>query len=208
MLKGYLDSGIPRLVENGNRLFSYVLRSDTGFAPNVTGGYCTLACCKPKIRSTADMGDWVIGTLPTHLGKTRLAYAMRVNEALSFNDYFEDERFQIKKPNQDPNGDSIYYKKKGRFMQLKNNDHTMKDLKHDTQADRVLIGSLFWYFGEKAPEIPSRFRSLIKPGPGHKIERAASVIRKLVSWVSSEYRPGIHGAPRACRSIGMKNKRY
>ena len=93
-LKSYLDSGVPSLVEDSHRLFSYVLRSDTGFAHNVTEGYCTLACCKPKIRSTADVGDWVMGTLPTHLGKNRLAYVMRINETLPFNDYFEDKRFQ------------------------------------------------------------------------------------------------------------------
>ena len=29
------------------RLYSYVLRKDTGFAPNPYSGYCTLACCKP-----------------------------------------------------------------------------------------------------------------------------------------------------------------
>jgi len=201
MLKSYLDSGIPRLVENGNRLFSYVLRSDTGFAPNVTGGYCTLACCKPKIRSTANAGDWVIGTLPKHLGKNRLAYVMRINESLTFNDYFEDKRFQIKKPDLDLNGDNIYYKKKGKFVQVKNNHHTGKHLDHDTSADRVLIGSIFWYFGEKAPEIPSRLCSLIKTGPGHKIERDASVIRELVSWISSEYRPGVHGNPRTCAQL-------
>jgi hypothetical protein len=37
--------------------------------------------------------------------------------------------------------------------------------------------------------------SLIKTGPGHKLERDASVIRELVSWVSSEHRLGVHGAP-------------
>lgn len=44
------------------RLFSYVVRFDSGFAPNPFYGYCTLATCKPPIRRTALVGDWIIGT--------------------------------------------------------------------------------------------------------------------------------------------------
>ncbi|MBC6697349.1 Nmad2 family putative nucleotide modification protein [Hymenobacter puniceus] len=43
-------------------LYSYVLRFDTGDAPNPYGGVCTLAVCKPAIRRTAQIGDWILGT--------------------------------------------------------------------------------------------------------------------------------------------------
>jgi hypothetical protein len=42
-------------------LYSYVVRSDSGFAPNPFGEYCTLACCKPQIRKRARVGDWIVG---------------------------------------------------------------------------------------------------------------------------------------------------
>ena len=35
-----------------NKLYAYVMTYDTGFAPNSFYGVCTLACCKPKIRSS------------------------------------------------------------------------------------------------------------------------------------------------------------
>ena len=35
---------------------------DYGFAPNPFFGFCTLANCKPKIRKSANVGDWIIGT--------------------------------------------------------------------------------------------------------------------------------------------------
>ena len=44
------------------RLHSYVVARDYGFAPNPFFGVCTLATCKPKIRSAAKLGDWVMGT--------------------------------------------------------------------------------------------------------------------------------------------------
>lgn len=34
---------------------------DYGFAPNPFFGVCTLATCKPRIRSVAQIGDWVVG---------------------------------------------------------------------------------------------------------------------------------------------------
>ena len=34
-------------------LYSYTVAADTGFAPNPFHGFCTLACCKPGIRRTA-----------------------------------------------------------------------------------------------------------------------------------------------------------
>lgn len=196
-MKKWLDRGVPVLVEEDTHLFSYVLASDTGFAPNVIDGYCTLACCKPRIRSAARDGDWVMGTPPKSLGKNKLGYIMRINDCLSFDEYFNDTRFKNKKPSVNPNADNIYYKKDGGFVQVKNKHHKEKQLNHDTQADRVLISSLFWYFGDKAPKIPCKFiPSLIKTGPGHKRIKDTEAAREFVSWVSSNYRPGIHGNPR------------
>ena len=42
-------------------IYSYVLRTDDGAAPNPLWGTCTLTICKPVIRRTAKVGDWVIG---------------------------------------------------------------------------------------------------------------------------------------------------
>lgn len=50
------------------RLFSYVVVHDTGFSPNSFHGACTLACCKPKIRLSAELGDWIVGLAPKRLG--------------------------------------------------------------------------------------------------------------------------------------------
>jgi hypothetical protein len=82
------------------RLFSYVVARDYGFAPNPFFNECTLATCKPRIRSVAKVGDWVVGTGSSEQHRTGfLVYAMHVTETMSFNQYWADERFQQKKPN-------------------------------------------------------------------------------------------------------------
>ena len=82
------------------RLFSYVVARDYGFAPNPFFGVCTLATCKPEIRKTASAGDWIIGTGSSQKGRQGyLVYAMCLTETMTFNEYWEDKRFQRKKPN-------------------------------------------------------------------------------------------------------------
>lgn len=115
LLRTWLDDGTAELVGSDTRLYSYVLTHDSGFAPNVSHGYCTLATCKPKIRMNANVGDWVIGTgsLLRDDDEDRLLYAMRVEEVLSFDEYFERKEFEYKKPKDsdlhDSQGDNIYY---------------------------------------------------------------------------------------------------
>ena len=109
-------------------LFSYVVRSDAGFAPNPFFGYCTLATCKPRIRNVARCGDWIVGT-GSHTKSVRrggyLVYAMRVTEVLSTPTYWSDSRFQHKKPNIDhgwlrvaASGDNIYKFHQNTWRQL------------------------------------------------------------------------------------------
>ncbi len=195
-LEKWLKFGVSTLIKDNTQLFSYVLFSDTGFAPNVNGGYCTLACCKPNIRKEGQVGDWVVGTLPKHIGSDRIGYLMRINETATFNEFFNDKRFKNKNPFIDPNGDNIYYKKNNKFVQVKNNHHQEKDISHDIKIDRVLISALFWYFGTKDTKIPSDFLSIIKKGRGHKKITDTVLIRRFVSWVSSNNHTGVLGSHR------------
>ena len=100
----------------GPKLYSYVLREDTGFAPNPYHGFCTLACCKPLIRRRAEIGDWIIATGSNAKGKRRggfLSFAMRITEILTFQEYWNDVRFRAKRPDLDGSleeacGDNLY----------------------------------------------------------------------------------------------------
>jgi hypothetical protein len=137
------------------RIYVYVLKHDSGFAPNPFHGWCTLACCKPAIRSKARPGDWVVGITPRDLDN-RLAYAMKVDESLTFEQYWSDRRFKAKRPRWKTKGvkhcgDNCYEPLgNGKFRQLPSNHHDHKNAcenqqakKTDLDGKRVVVGRRF-----------------------------------------------------------------
>ena len=155
------------------RLFVYVVVSDTGFAPNPFFGYCTLATCKPRIRRAAAVGDWIAGIGSVQRGRAgRLVYAMRVSEALSFDECWRDRRFADKRPvvagrPEQRCGDKVYRRdpRTGCWVQAPS-AHSCDDgtpdnchITRDTESPRALIATEFAYYGSAAVDIPHRFRS-------------------------------------------------
>jgi len=96
-------------------LYSYVITRDYGFAPNPFGGICTLATCKPGIRNHAKVGDWVIGIAGVSLSCVgKIIFLMEVNKIISFQEYWNCENFNYKKPGFNSAlkycyGDNIYH---------------------------------------------------------------------------------------------------
>lgn len=180
------------------RLFTYVICRDYGFAPNPFFGVCTLATCMVKIRKSAGVGDWIVGTGSKTQGrKGQLVYAMRVTEILSFNGYWADERFQCKKPNlagskKQAFGDNIYHRSPvgGQWRQV-NSHHSLRDgrpnpdnVEHDTKVNHVLLSDDFLYFGGVGPDIPKRF-DVCTPGRGHRCRFPDSVVKEFSDWLRS-----------------------
>ncbi len=123
------------------KLCSYVVRYDTGFAPNPYWGYCTMACCKSRLRTTLEPGDWVVGTSSKtrHHTATRLVYVMRVSEVLSFEEYAKDHRFQDKIRRYgfvEQRGDNIYYLDENGVMRQRVPSHHSKGMR--LMPDRLL----------------------------------------------------------------------
>src|SRR5688572_16424822 len=74
-----------------SKLFSYCIPADDGAAPNPFWGICTLAICKPRIRRTAEKGDWVVGTgsCKSPIGDIsgQVVYAMKITQKLTMREY-------------------------------------------------------------------------------------------------------------------------
>ena len=191
-----------------NNIYSYVVRYDSGFAPNPFYDYCTLATCKPIIRQHAQIGDWVIGT-GSHDEKIRrgghLVYAMRVTEIMTFDQYNLDSRFESKKPYRNGSqkqscGDNIYFRDiSSSLWQQRDSFHSMPDgsmhLEHmarDTKVNRVLISNDYIYFGGKGPRIQDH---LCKQGRGHCIVSDYQLIRDFERWIESLNEKGFQGRP-------------
>ena len=184
-------------------LYSYVITRDYGFAPNPFWNICSLATCKPQIRERALMGDWVAGfgganTAISH----KMVFLMRVDEICTFDEYWEDPRFLVKRPRFDGNyqqcyGDNIYHHIGNEWMQ-ENSHHSYVDginqnnLLHDTRIDRVLLSFYYWYFGENAIELPEEFAEAIAAGRPYK-KLPDNICANIVDWVGCHYEMGQQG---------------
>ena len=198
-------------------VYSYVIEHDLGLAPNPFGRYCTLAVCKPKIRGSSklNLGDWVVGTgskaLETSTGKRRLRskliYAMKVTNRVSYEDYWTDKRFQYKKPRMNGSrvamfGDNFYHKdENGKWIQ-EDSAHCKGDgscnpdhLKTDTSGHNVLISEHFYYFGANAPSIPNEFLGICHGGIGEKKFNHEQIGDDFINWITANFKTGIHGDP-------------
>jgi hypothetical protein len=167
------------------KLFSYVVEHDTGLAPNPNNGSCTLVYCKfsnPKVRTKnvvelAELGDWIIGTG----GKSRkssghgtIIYIMRVDEKLSFAEYFR--RFPDR-----AHPVPLFSKDHGKF---------------------ALVSRTFLYFGKKAitaDKLPAMklldHRGVEKKGPAFRNNFSEAFIRQLADWVHKQHPRGKIGEP-------------
>ncbi len=171
-------------------LYSYIVAFDGGFAPCVTKSICTLACCKPRIRATAQYSDWVAGMTPKKHGSGRLIYLMRVERAFTFAEYHRDSKLRGRP-------DNIYRPKaSGGYAQQRNRFHGPKNMPKDLSADRVLASETFVYFGDMAPAMPVTFREFVPRGRGHRVfgnalgEREDAItsakIKSFVRWAFSD----------------------
>lgn len=177
-------------------VYVYVVDRDFGFAPNPFHGVLTLATCKPRIRSVASIGDWIVGVGGARLQKRgRCIFGMRVTGHLSFQEYWESADYQVKKPVRNGSlvnlvGDNIYSRVNGAWVQAdshhSNADGTANEenLKSDTSTDRVLISEDFRYLGSAAEVIPPEIvaRLQYQNGRNHRTFDLARATL-LVDWI-------------------------
>ncbi|WP_342782351.1 hypothetical protein [Roseimicrobium gellanilyticum] len=184
------------------QLFMYVVDRDFGFAPNPFHGKCTLATCKPKLRKSAEIGDWVIGVGGGRLKASgKCIFAMRVTEKLTFNDYWLNPVFHDKRPIRNGSkkmmvGDNIYHRDPGRQVWTQADSHHSNEdgsvnehnLANDTQVDAVLVSNHFYYFGQAAPDLPPPIVKALgyKNKRGYRRFDLEGPARLLVDWLEEE----------------------
>lgn len=182
-------------------LYMYVVARDFGFAPNPFHGACTLACCKPAIRSTTEVDDWVVGIGGRKLKAVgKCVFAMQVTQTMSFDEYWSSPDFRAKRPVRNGSrkmmiGDNIYSRdnENNEWDQL-NSHHSQPDgrpdasnIARDTSTNRVLISEHFIYFGESAPEVPEGILDALgyENRIGHRVFPLAEA-DALLGWVATK----------------------
>ncbi len=159
----------------------------------------------------ADVNDLIIGTSPLAAGR-RLVFAMRASEKLTFGAYWNDPRFERKKPKFDGNlrdayGDNIYEPlPDGTFKQHRSH-HSLPDgctnlfnRNKDTSTDAVLGSVDYIYWGQNGPEVPTHLANfhgldLRAPTQGHVSRFPPDFIDAVVDWFDGLPERGVLGVP-------------
>lgn len=196
-------------------IYSYIITRDYGFAPNPFYGMCTLATCKPNIRSSANVGDWVVGFgSKKSLASGKIIFAMQIQKKITYDEYWEGAEYQCKKPVMNGSlkqnyGDNIYHKVNGEWVQ-ENSHHSLEggqpnlnNLRRDTRSNKVLIGERFWYFGIEAKEVPEFLKEIIPMRQGHK--KNTDCEKMLISWLEGMDQQGFIAEP---EKFGEEFQRY
>lgn len=190
------------LIANDSNLYVYVIARDFGFAPNPFFGSCTLATCKPQIRKSAKPNDWILGVAGKNLGPgihRKCILLMKVTEKLTFEEYWVDPRFVLKRPCRNGSqvkmvGDNIYHKNNNGDWIQEDSHHSnpdsstnQKNLNRDTgHCQDVLISNYFFYFGNQAVSVDLNSINY-KSTPGckkldlNKSLKARAIIKDLYS---------------------------
>lgn len=194
------------------KIYSYVLRTDDGSAPNPFGEVCTLSICKPAIRRTACIGDWVIGTgsRRVNLGDGKIidfadsiVYAMKITDIKTLKEYdeyckyslinkipvFKTDNWELKV------GDCIYDYSKGSEPLIRKGVHNECNRKRDLGGKNALLSNNFYYFGSEARHLPSELSALIKKSQGHKKIENKQLIEQFENWIAQFEKNKIYADP-------------
>jgi hypothetical protein len=154
---------------------------DTGFAPNVDGGVCSLCGCKTTtIEKWARNGSWVIGIGGNGTTKSdMLIYMMAVDEVLA------RPEFQKKYPAKSP--------------YLKNTT---------PEASRVLVARTFYYLGKRAIPLPNNLKHLVAHRQERKLVTDEDVAALRLHLANHGIPVGVRGAPNRpetpCKACGQQ----
>lgn len=184
-------------------LFSYCILVDDGAAPNPYWGVCTLTICKPKIRKTAKVGDWVVGVGSKNVFRDdysgKLVYAMQVTQVLSIREYdaYCRNELQGKIPdiyNEDYRknvGDCLYDYSGNKRGRQRLGVHDQSGKRRDLSGENALLSDHFFYFGDHAVDIPQQFSVLVRQGQGHQCHKNEGIKFAFVEWLTSSFRPNV-----------------
>jgi hypothetical protein len=152
---------------------------DVNFAPNVDYGICTLCGCKrTTIETWAERGSWVIGIGGNGTGKpNKVIYAMEVEGNLPY--------YQFRKR----------FPRKGKYLQ---------ERAHPTA--NVLFSRKFYYFGDRAVNLPHELQHMIIRGPGCKCVSDEDVTKLNNHLVAEGHSYGKRGNPNNGDYRGQQQK--
>lgn len=180
------------------KVWTYVIACDKGGAPNFEPPSTTVTVCKPRIRKSAEQGDLVLAFNGKHLSPAEprsVRWARVVSEVIPLADYWNDPRFEMKKPGRPRKPreipDNIYRPIGiGQFEQVDNETHKRTDMARDLGGLNALVFSPSWHFDHTIAVLPECFHLRMNGGRrGHrKSDIDESVWLELKAWLDASSR--------------------
>jgi Nucleotide modification associated domain 2 len=183
-------------------VYVYAVSYDLGFAPNPFGGLCSLACCKPKVREKAVIGDWIIGLTGVKIAPAmRCVFAMVVTRGITFDDYWGKPEFATRRPVQNGTqkkhvGDNIYHRdtpaspwhQEDSVHSQVDGTQCLLNTSHDTRINRVLLSDKFVYFGASAPPVPQPVCKALEYSRNSRDYRRFDAVRAkpILDWLAPQ----------------------
>ena len=162
------------------RLYRYIIADDLGIAPCPAAGLVTLATCKPVIRRTARVGDWVLGFRPGSLERGLLLWGGRVARIMEHGEY---EREYRGRP------DAVYRElDDGTYERLDPTYHPTSDAMSRDLSGPVLVfdGKVSCYRWGKAVPLPVKLAHLAPAGRGHRVSGVQpGDLQLLEEWLAA-----------------------
>lgn len=182
------------------RILRYILQRDTGMAPCIDHGLVTLATCKPKIRASAKLSEWVVGFRPSPAPRGLVVWAGQVAMSIDVNDY---ERLHSCK-RRGGRSDAVYRGLPGGgFERLRPHYHPgPDDFRKDTCAPVLIFNpEATWYFGCEPQMLPEHLLHIAAGGRGHRVNGTnEGDAEALQLWLTGIAPPGVHHSPRNAAS--------
>lgn len=168
----------------------------------------------PQIRQYARIDDVIIGMAgSSKRGLKRIhpqvIYWMQVSEAMCFDEYWNDPRFEAKRPRiPGPKmrmvGDRTYrhdaesgvwiFDRSMHYLPpapQRNGGHVARD----TKVDRLLVGRNFTYWGKSGPTVPKHLLTLFPSLRNHKCPGEGPLLAELHDLVGLNDPRGVVGDP-------------
>ena len=187
-------------------IYVYKCVVDDGTAPCIDRSLLSMTVCKPKVRTSAKVGDIVIafGT-NAQPAPNRLVYAAKITEIIPGGRYFDEAEYQTRK-------DCIYRRTPQGALKLvpgtsaHNTGTHAKDIGPPPAYPNTiaLISTDFRYFGgagtdewkEHAPHLTKMIEQL---GQGHRVNHSREVrddLLKLIDRTWKKFPRKVNGKPR------------
>lgn len=183
-------------------IYVYKLICDNGGAPCIFRNLLSLSICKPHIRTSAQIGDWILGfggkSRPELCG--RLIYIAQVTAIEENGEYYARAQYR-RRP------DCIYQRISTGYAYVEGSHyHGPEDIEHDLGAKphfdraRILLSNRFCYFGAKqGPLLDAAITEIYNGLPRDYVKHHAPDIRArlecFIASVFEQFGLGKHGSP-------------